>query len=683
MANGKGLGFLELDPENFKPGKYFLRASTNYMKNFDEDLSYVQSFRIMDRITSNNATVTVSYDLQMLPEGGHLLAEAINTVGVKLIDDSGRGINFKNAKILDEQNNVITTFKSNQFGMGKFFLSPLKGKSYRLELTTPAGNKFSQDIPQAENKGIALSSVQRENKYLVYVRTNDHTRADLNGETFYMTINNDGKLKDFEFQFPEGKNEVNISMEMDSLYAGVNTLTIFDSALNPLLERQIFSDTNLKRSRITSRMQNRGDSLIFSLQSEPKLQQASLSVSVLPGKTEAYDSKHNLLSAVYLKPYVKGAIENSTYYFSDGDRREKRHDLDLLLLTQGWSRYDWSSTFQSPQNIVKHDAGFEIKGQIVNRKKTNENKLLISSNESGLFEVVELKQDGRFELQNTYLFDDSELSFGLMQGTKVVKPSVNVTILPQDNTSGSRLANISEYKNSYNSLESLNTLPKNFMKNMETLDTVVVEADRRMDIADSQWIAGDINEISENTADRFHYLTDWLATKNFRVYRNYGQVSIRSNMLSTISAGGTDVYLYLNGTPIGTDANFISTLLTQDVESVEINRNGMGMGMNGVNGIININMKQGPRSSSSETTQTIVVNNGFTKNKEFYAPKYASYQHEIYQKYGVMDWKPALSIDENGNTRFKVLNTAQESVKLYVEGLSADGHIISEEILIE
>ena len=221
------------------------------------------------------------------------------------------------------------------------------------------------------------------------------------------------------------------------------------------------------------------------------------------------------------------------------------------------------------------------------------------------------------------------------------------------------------------------------MKNMETLDTVVVEADRRMDIADSQWIAGDINEISENTADRFHYLTDWLATKNFRVYRNYGQVSIRSNMLSTISAGGTDVYLYLNGTPIGTDANFISTLLTQDVESVEINRNGMGMGMNGVNGIININMKQGPRSSSSETTQTIVVNNGFTKNKEFYAPKYASYQHEIYQKYGVMDWKPALSIDENGNTSFKVLNTAQQSVKLYIEGLSADGHIISEEILIE
>ena len=154
-------------------------------------------------------------------------------------------------------------------------------------------------------------------------------------------------------------------------------------------------------------------------------------------------------------------------------------------------------------------------------------------------------------------------------------------------------------------------------------------------------------------------------------------------MLSTITAGGTDVYLYLNGTPIGTDANFISTLLTQDVESVEINRNGMGMGMNGVNGIININMKQGPRSSSSETTQTIVVNNGFTKNKEFYAPKYASYQHEIYQKYGVMDWKPALSIDENGNTSFKVLNTAQQSVKLYVEGLSADGHIISEEILIE
>ncbi|MCP9198563.1 hypothetical protein MKO06_01495 [Gramella sp. GC03-9] len=683
MSNGKGFGFLELDPQRFQPGNYIMKASTNYMNNFEEDLSYVQAFNILDKNLASKDTTRKSFDLQLLPEGGHLLMEVINTVGVKLIDDSGRGVSFENARILDEAGNVISNFDSNDFGIGKFSYSPLKGKSYKIELTTATGDVLSQQLPSAEGKGISLSSVQRDDDFLVYVRTNKETRKDIEGETFYMTINNDGKMSDFEFQFPENEEKVNILLKKDSLYAGVNTLTIFDSKLNPLLERLIFSDSELKRSRISSTMQNRGDSLIFKLSSEPKLKNASLSVSVLPGKTRAYNQNHNLLSAIYLKPYTKGVVENAAYYFSDDDRREKLHNLDLLLLTQGWSRYDWNSTFKAPQKIVDHDAGFKLQGQILNYKQNKNNKLVVRSQESGLFKVIELKEDGSFELPNTYISEESELSFRLMQGSREIKPVVNLNIIPEDQPSSSRLTNISEYVEPLKSWENSKPLPDDFLSNAETLDTVMVNAERRENSLKKKTINGDITMVTDKMAKRYLNLLDWLPTQNYIVFQTPEMVTIKSPIVSSINTGPPYVLLFLNGVQVGYDANVYRDILMENVESIEINRNGFGMGMNGVNGMINVNIGPAAAPEESRNIYKVVANNGFSTNKEFYAPKYASYQHEIYQNYGIIDWKPAISIDNESQTTFKVLNTGQSSVKLFIEGLSADGSIISEEILLD
>ncbi|MUP44415.1 hypothetical protein E0K83_01475 [Gramella sp. BOM4] len=682
MSNGKGFGYLELDPQRFQPGEYLIKASTNYMNNLEEDLSYVQAFNILDKNLASQVNTSKSYDLQLLPEGGHLLMEAINTVGVKLIDDTGRGVSFIDARILDENNNVLSNFNSNEYGLGKFSISPLKGKSYRIELTTATGDKLVQEMPKAEAKGISLSSVQRDDDYLVYVRTNEDTRKEIEGKTFYMTINSDGKMSDFEFQFPENEDKVNILLEMDSLYAGVNTLTIFDSQLNPLLERLIFSDTKLKRSRISSTMQNRGDSLVFKLTSEPKLKNASLSVSVLPGETKAYNQNHNLLSAIYLKPYTKGVVENAAYYFSDGDPKQIRYDLDLLLLTQGWSRYDWNSTFKPPQKLVDHDAGFKIQGQVLNYKPNRDNKLVVRSPESGLFKVLELKEDGSFELPNTYVSDNSELSFRLMQGSREIKPVVNLTILPEERPENKRLTNVSEYVIPRKAWENNQTLPDDFLKNAEALDTVVVNAERRENPLRKKTINGDITMVTDKMAKRYLNLLDWLPTQNYIVFQNTEMVTIKSPIISSIG-GNNNVLLFLNGVQVGYDANIYRDILMENVESIEINRNGFGMGMNGVNGMINVNIGHAAAAQESRNIYKVVANNGFSTNKEFYAPKYASYQHDIYRNYGVIDWKPAVSIDKDGQTTFKVLNTAQRSVKLFIEGMSADGNIISEEIILD
>src|SRR5699024_7548978 len=89
IENGKGEGYFNLQEEKYPSGKYLIKAFTHYQKNFQEDLSFRQGFKILSR----NSVVETDeanpeFDLQLLPEGGHLLANVFNRIGVKLIDQN-------------------------------------------------------------------------------------------------------------------------------------------------------------------------------------------------------------------------------------------------------------------------------------------------------------------------------------------------------------------------------------------------------------------------------------------------------------------------------------------------------------------------------------------------------------------------------------------------------------------
>jgi hypothetical protein len=53
------------------------------------------------------------------------------------------------------------------------------------------------------------------------------------------------------------------------------------------------------------------------------------------------DFRRNILSFFLLSSDLKGEIENPGYYFQKGKEEEYFNDLDALMLTQGWSRYNY------------------------------------------------------------------------------------------------------------------------------------------------------------------------------------------------------------------------------------------------------------------------------------------------------------------------------------------------------
>ena len=130
-------GQIKVD-SSFYDGNYYLKAETNYMKNFKEDYAHVQQFEIIGEGQLNKNQELKSYDFQTLPESGHSVINTTSHLGLKLINGNGLGITFK-AELFEDDKPVID-FKSNRFGHAKVEFSPKEGKNYYIKATLPNGD---------------------------------------------------------------------------------------------------------------------------------------------------------------------------------------------------------------------------------------------------------------------------------------------------------------------------------------------------------------------------------------------------------------------------------------------------------------------------------------------------------------------------------------------------------------
>ncbi len=690
ITGGKGSTYLDLNKDIYSEGRYFVKASTKYMENFKEDLSYLQSFEILGS-SGNTANINKKdFDLQLLPEGGHILSDVWNNIGVKLIDSNGNDFIFSDGKLFDSENKVISTFKSNQFGLSKFNFLPTLQQDYHIEVSTLNGEKLKVSLPKADLKGFNISGNNLKDQINLKINTNLNSKDLVIDKMFYVAIHQDGNIKDFAFKFPQDKLEVSLKLSKDSLYSGINTVTIFDENFNPLIERLFFNDKKLKRIRVNAQVNGTAtDSVRINLKAAAAINNNSLSISVLPSSSKAYKPNHNILSAFYLKPYLKGDLDNGGYYFSESNPRKLEYDLDLLLLTQGWSKFLWSSIYNAtPIELVSPEKGFTINGKINGRNDKKENTVFIKSEETGLFEIVEVDEDDSFVLKNIYVLDSSVLSYGLMndKNRKISKPSIYASISPNKNKLNLSLKK--EKKFAEFDMEQLRDFDS-FIRDTESLDTVILTGENKKAdkyLNDLRVIKPEIT-ITEEIESRYQFITDYIAANGFRVIQGgYGNLVIENRTPSSISPGLEPIpQIYFNGIRLGTDTSPLVYLKTSDVESIIISTSGSGYGMNGSNGVIEITTRKGRIGSisSRETIKEIITANGFSINKEFYAPKYTSYSNEAFGNYGVIDWISDLSLKPNGTASFKVLNTMQPQISLFIEGLTIDGNLISEEIKIQ
>lgn len=359
---------------------YTIRAYTNWMRNFDDELFFSKEIKIINSdetinkvvkpLTSkpdnqNNSPAKNSQsniDLQFLPEGGRFIANAQQVMAFKAVADNGLGIPVKGL-IKDAQQNVVATFDSNTRGIGSFKINTKSEQQYTA-LITVNGAEIKYKLPKVDQEGIAL---QVKNNYAsdsltIILQTNIPTKnlkviGQSRGKIYFATpnikVNSTKTFKVAKSVLPTGVCQIIALNENDS----------------PINQRSLFinhhDELNIETISPKTSYTNR-DSIPVRIKVTNESKQgisSSLSVAVTDDNQVLKDSlnDNNILSYILLSSDLKGNIEQPAYYFTNY-KEEKHRDLDNLLLTQAWVNYKWE--IKNP--TFKAENEYTISGHVGN-----------------------------------------------------------------------------------------------------------------------------------------------------------------------------------------------------------------------------------------------------------------------------------------------------------------------------
>lgn len=349
----RGEGKFALDRKT-KSGCYEIRAYTKWMLNFgarqrnvatsvknqfinkaaaqdfftDYDKLYSKVIIVSDRIPGSAKTRNGSHQsapvMTFYPEGGKMIAGKTCRVAFLATDGEGREIDLK-GNVTDGRGKILTTFTTLSRGRGAFRL-PCDGSTYKA-VAEYGGKRYAWLLPKAEKKGCAIC-------------------LEDNGSTISATllplgipspgasvICGDQITALNVVQKDNGRYEVTIPLRQ--LRLGVARLMVYDGNKNVCASRNFFvrnSGQEPGRIKIDCTEED-GNLYRLHIKTQPN---ATLSVSV---DDSAINPGSNMNTEMLLCSEVKDFIHQPGYYLEKDDSIH-RQALDLLMMTQAWSRYD-------------------------------------------------------------------------------------------------------------------------------------------------------------------------------------------------------------------------------------------------------------------------------------------------------------------------------------------------------
>ena len=182
LDGGLGNGDFKL-ADSIRSGRYKIRAYTNYMRNFSDQLFFTKEITVINandrqaEISDEVKYVKNTFRLNFFPEGGSLIDSVYSIVAFKAVDNLGKGCDVS-GKIYSSAGDLITTFKSTHLGMGSFILRPLPGLSYYSVFRSADSVDVRSELPGSFHTGVTFStSINQDNELLITIKTNSKTLA--------------------------------------------------------------------------------------------------------------------------------------------------------------------------------------------------------------------------------------------------------------------------------------------------------------------------------------------------------------------------------------------------------------------------------------------------------------------------------------------------------------------------
>ena len=380
-------------------GYYEIRAYTRYMLNWGKEAVFSRVFPIFDKVNGNNwdfknmldrrrgfmyrgewvSSDLPDVDLKFYPESGHLIEGIETTVAYELRGEDG--IAGEDTVYIYADKKLLQKSVPIHAGKGTFKLTPQTDVKYRAEVKRgKKEHKF--ELPKVEKEGVSIAVTDEQQKVSIKVSNNLEQSTILGCAVLHR-----GELSHYHSYDSENNGKI-FTIAKDSLREGVNRVIVFVDDSLPLAERQFFvmheniqpGDRETAKLKITAN----GEPLHkLSLKPHEKFSitieredgkpieentELSLSVSDAAGRQQT-SYTHNMYSYLLLGSELKGYIPDAARYF-DPANKSRAEELDLLMLTNGWTSYDWSKLARKEIKLFQPlEKGITVKGTFYKKEK--------------------------------------------------------------------------------------------------------------------------------------------------------------------------------------------------------------------------------------------------------------------------------------------------------------------------
>lgn len=664
----------------------------------------ITKIKVQDKVTITTVVpvkaLSAKVNVQFFPESGNLVNGLPTKVAFKAVGDDGLGKAISGT-VVDNDNQEVADIKTQHLGMGQFILIPEAGKTYSAKLTYEDGSQGTVVLPKALDQGYVLSLNSNLPNDPDHIVLRIMASPALAGSEISLVAQSGGSIC-FAAKNKVENGMLSSKIAKDRFPTGIVQFTLFNAAGDPVNERLIFVNRadglkiDLVSPQQTYAQREKVKLQITANSPDNKPVVASLSAAVIDEtKVPVNESDETtILSGILLSSDIKGYIEKPNYYFAHTDKYAQ-DDLDLLMLTQGYRRFEWkqlmADNFAPP--VYQPEPTLQVSGRVhtSNNKPVVGGKVTLFTTAGGVFILdtltdangrfafkgLDFKDSIRFIVQARTAKDKKYVDIDLDNvGRQPVTPNVNApdidvninnTMLPY--LQSSKLYYQQQIKNGVGNHNIL-------------LKEVVIREKRKPVIENSSNLngPGNANQVIKGNEISKMGCPDITVCLQGRLLG----VTFRNGVAYSTRSPGTPMQIIVDGAYVGDD--FLSSINPYDIGSIEVLRSieyTSIYGTRGSGGVLVINTKRGNEmgdDSYQRYTPGLIRYSpkGFYKARTFYSPQYDDPKTNITlaDLRSTIYWEPNVITDKDGKATIEFFNAGSKGTyRVVVEGIDNDGHI--------
>src|SRR5690606_38174106 len=304
--------------------------------------------------------------------------------------------------------------------MGKFNLTPKADAVYTAKVTTENGTTYSYQLPKVRPFGTSLAIDPSDSLNIaVKIISNDLYLQQNQNKVFSLVAQSDGVIY-YAAQTPLNSASINASVPKNKFPSGIVQFTLLSPSGIPLSERLVFIQrANELKLTLSSDKKSyaakQAVQLHLNASTDSSQSVGTFSVSVIDESKVPFNenAETTILSSLLLTSDIKGYVEQPNYYFKKVTPETRSH-LDILMLTQGYRRYDYNDIIGDKRPPVSFlpEQGIDITGtlRLLNGIAVPNGKLEVSiGNDKKTVETYSDEQ-GNFKFSNIMFTDSAQVT---------------------------------------------------------------------------------------------------------------------------------------------------------------------------------------------------------------------------------------------------------------------------------